>query len=184
MVEHGIVAIGPFLPDALSHPGERERPGHGCAALDGRLVWSFLARFFACGETALPPLPALSVRRAVALACAMIAGEVDTGPGYQGDQLGNEVQWFEQDMGSAGWRGVRFARDGMAEQVMHRIVIGAVHGVGCEKGVVDIAHQLLIMAGLTANSQEAVLPILGANQNRRCRDSRRRNGKHDSPVHR
>ena len=32
---------------------------------------------------------------------SVIAGEVDSWLGYQGDQLGNEVQWFEYHMGGA-----------------------------------------------------------------------------------
>jgi hypothetical protein len=31
----------------------------------------------------------------------VVAGEVDSWLGYQGDQLGNEVQWFEYHMGGA-----------------------------------------------------------------------------------
>ncbi len=31
----------------------------------------------------------------------MVAGEVDSWLGYQGDKLGNEVQWFEYHMGGA-----------------------------------------------------------------------------------
>ena len=40
----------------------------------------------------------------------------------------------------------------MAEQVMHRIVIGAVHGVCCETAVVDIPHQQALAFQLTGNA--------------------------------
>ena len=75
-------------------------PCHRCAALGGRLVWSFLARCGSADGTSLGRCHQRS-RLATGRKYAMIAGEVDSGPGYQGDQLGNEVQWFEQDMGGA-----------------------------------------------------------------------------------
>ena len=40
----------------------------------------------------------------------------------------------------------------MAQQVMHRIVIGAVHGVGCEIAVVGIPHQQPLAFQATANA--------------------------------
>jgi hypothetical protein len=38
---------------------------------------AFRERFLACGETALPPSPALRVSRAVAFACAMKARQIE-----------------------------------------------------------------------------------------------------------
>jgi hypothetical protein len=50
---------------------------------------AFRERFFAYGETALPPLPALRAKRAVAFACAIKTGQMDSGLGDQGDQSGD-----------------------------------------------------------------------------------------------
>ena len=48
-----------------------------------------------------PLLLTLRVKRAVALACAMVTGEVDSWSGYQSDQSGNEIQRFENDLSRA-----------------------------------------------------------------------------------
>ena len=84
----------------VEDPLQSLRPGHGCALLSGCLLLCLLCCFdlFACAS------PGWCYQRpvfAVGREHPMKSGQVDSGFGHQSNQPGDEIQWFEYDMGGA-----------------------------------------------------------------------------------
>jgi len=83
----------------VEHPLESLSPTHRHMRLRAR----FLILTFCHFRAALAPLgrghpyPVFSVRRKY----TMESGQVDSGPGYQGGQLGDEIHWLENDVSRA-----------------------------------------------------------------------------------
>ncbi len=80
----------------VEHPFEPLCPGHRCPVLSGRLV---IVRFglFAAPHRRRYQRPILAVGGKY----TVITGEIDPGPGHQGDQPGDEVQRLENHVGGA-----------------------------------------------------------------------------------
>ena len=72
---------------------------------------------------------------------AVVANQIDPGPGHQGGELGNEIQWFEQEVRGA--IGI-----GVFKGVAQFALIGDRQPLHCQRWPCDIAAESFEFAAL------------------------------------